>query len=114
MSSPAQEGEDTGGGRADGGGPDPNQLLQQQQLQQQQQQQRQQQQVDSITFGGQVVLATPNNLPQVKRAFSLVLSAVQQMRDRIKGDEEKHKQPQGSGHGVQDRGSKEREESSKS
>ena len=46
--------------------------------------------VNSITFSGQVVLATPNNIPQVNRAFSLVLSAVQKIRDRITADEEKH------------------------
>ena len=43
-----------------------------------------------VTFGVQVLVATPNNLPQVNLAFSLVLSPIQQMRDRIKGDEEKH------------------------
>ena len=29
--------------------------------------------VDSISYTGQVGLATPNNIPQVNRAFSLVL-----------------------------------------
>jgi hypothetical protein len=46
--------------------------------------------VKSISTNGQVVLATHNNIPQVNRAFTLVLSAVQKMRDRITADEEKH------------------------
>ena len=46
--------------------------------------------VDAISFGGHVIHATASSLPQMNRAVSLVLTAVQSLRDRIGVDEEKH------------------------
>ena len=46
--------------------------------------------VSSLSFGGQVLQATPTNHVQVNGAISLVLSAAQVLRDRLAADEEKH------------------------
>ena len=46
--------------------------------------------VASLSFGGQVLQATSTNHVQVNGAISLVLSAVQVLRDRLAAEEEKH------------------------
>jgi hypothetical protein len=46
--------------------------------------------VDSLSYCGQVLQATPLNCVQVNTAIGLVLSAAQTLRDRLAADEEKH------------------------
>ena len=46
--------------------------------------------VASLSFGGQVLQASTTNMVQVNGAISLVLSAVQVLRDRLAADGEKN------------------------
>jgi hypothetical protein len=46
--------------------------------------------VSVMVYGNTVVQATPHNCAEINKIFTLILSAVQELRDRIAFDRSKH------------------------